>query len=1071
MKSIILNVSFCILLVACSATDQTNNEIKTSLPNDSYFSLAVTDNGHNHVGSHLLFLDFVESEKEQASANNSVYSVPVAGRVIDIDGDASDWGNQQLTQVQGLPQNNFPLNYFVDGVAQTINIGSAWDEDYVYFIVQWHDAGQTQSDEYKRWVYDQTQEQWLHKTHLASSSAQSPNTSAVNFSLNRSTIEDEDRVFFMFPVVDSENNFAAGRQGCGAYCHVNIVQSDAKLFFIAEDVAGMHTNMNGDMADVWQWQAARSNPSGYAQDALLKFENSNTHVILADRGESSYTENTLTDNHPTYIQNGYALNAQSTHVSSDEIAAYTGSANGGDEVPFIIHRQPSESQADVIAKGQYNTQSHQWTVEFRRARNTPYDDDHQFDSGQLAQQPSTENISVVNVDNGKNLFEAHCQICHQQNASGSLDPTGDAWAFPPVQRVSGSQIMGALNSVSLMSGIESKLGGSAVEIRQSVEDIAAYLQTQVSISATSSLSVNVVGADGVNALITSIPAGISCPQACEQEFIQASTIELTANNTSGYLFSHWDGDCAHAGNSQSCELSLDSNKQASAHYDVVIENYNLMVSTAGNGVVSDISQSNLINCGALCQATLAANSVIRLQAQADLGFQFVQWNGDVCDGQTNAICEFELSSDSSVSALFAEIIVASCENKGLIYDLNGNNGFARQMMVAEDHVNSPTDMAFIPGRNGDFLVTEQSGHIKYFRNNSCVSSNTIDLRNENNGGIGVVSGGEQGLLNIEFHPDYSENHLIFLYHTRISNTTQKINSVSRMTLTFNQNNEMVLSDAQKIIDFVKLSTAENHNGGGMVFASDKSLLASVGDGGGGSAINAEIDTNLLGKVSRILPNLNVAQGGYEIPQGNKHAATNAKCSDVVPSQNPCPEIFVNGLRNPYRMSIDGDRVYIGDVGGEFEEINSFTLSEAGLHFGWPRDNGLNRLPEWTDPILTYTRNDTLAIAYRTDDPVCQALNCRPVFASIIIGDVYRGSRYEGLLSGRLMHAEFMDGFMRGISVNSQGQTSDEGRHIIHHDGISAMIQGPDEYIYVVTQIALSYASVANMVYRLVYNPK
>ncbi len=85
----------------------------------------------------------------------------------------------------------------------------------------------------------------------------------------------------------------------------------------------------------------------------------------------------------------------------------------------------------------------------------------------------------------------------------------------------------------------------------------------------------------------------------------------------------------------------------------------------------------------------------------------------------------------------------------------------------------------------------------------------------------------------------------------------------------------------------------------------------------------------------------------------------------------------------------------------------------------------------------------------------------------MIGDVYRGSGYGGELTGRLLHAEFMDAYMRGVSVNSTGDTTDNGMHIIHHDGITAMIEGPDGYIYIATQRGAWGTGDADIVYRLV----
>jgi len=73
---------------------------------------------------------------------------------------------------------------------------------------------------------------------------------------------------------------------------------------------------------------------------------------------------------------------------------------------------------------------------------------------------------------------------------------------------------------------------------------------------------------------------------------------------------------------------------------------------------------------------------------------------------------------------------------------------------------------------------------------------------------------------------------------------------------------------------------------------------------------------------------------------------------------------------------------------------------------------------------------------------------------------------EGLLTGRLFHAEFMDGYMRGMGVDTSGNRTDMGIHVVHHDGIAAMVVGLDGYVYVVTQSSY-YTTGPDMVYRLV----
>ncbi len=393
------------------------------------------------------------------------------------------------------------------------------------------------------------------------------------------------------------------------------------------------------------------------------------------------------------------------------------------------------------------------------------------------------------------------------------------------------------------------------------------------------------------------------------------------------------------------------------------------------------------------------------------------------------------------------IVIPSCEGGTVVYDTGGTNGYGRQSAVSSGQVTAPTDMAFVPGMGGAFVVIEQAGYAVYF-NGSCAAVNRIDLRAAV-GGIGVVSGGEQGLLNIEFHPNYVNNRFIFFYHTSVANT---VNTITRMTAAFGASGALLLSDPRRIIDFRKDvgAAASNHNGGGLVFAPDNTLLASIGDGGADSS-SAQADTRLLGKVIRILPSLTAGVGGYSIPGNNMFAASNAACSNVAVSAQPCPEILAKGLRNPFRMARDGNVIYLGDVGAGTEEINSFIYTINNVNFGWPTHDGYvagSPLTGYRNPIVYYTRNGATAAAFRSEDPMGFA----STLATVIIGDVYHGTRYSAALnSGALLFGEFYDGYIRAVGVNINGEITDTdaapGFHLVHAEAISSMVQGPDGYLY------------------------
>lgn len=1082
-----------LLLLGCESTTNDDPEqdppLQTSeTPADSYFSLAVADNSHNHTGARLLFLDFQDSSADTSVIQNNIVIAPkLESGTLTLDGDISDWNQASLTTINGLVQNNYPLSKFIDATPTTIKAGAAWDDDYIYFVLQWEDTGHTKSTKYKKWVYgDQGNGKsgWNPKLNIGIT-ADAPNELTANANHILAGEENEDRVLMMFPITDSEGHFAENGLGCAAYCHANLKDDNPNQNYTGTSVATMHTTATNDKADIWHWKALRTGGQSYADDKQIVYATGSNNGRIADSGTSAYTGNTLSGDNPAWIHPGLnGLSNTDDVLSQSTAVTFSDSPATGNEVPSILGRTPGGSRADVQASATYDDNTDLWTVEFRRLRDTGNSDDRQFISGTDAQPPGNTTVSSTDIATGSNLYSDNCVSCHKAEGIGFANDSG--WSFPRVQRASGSLIMHALEEVSVMSNIKSNLGSTPQEVEQAAEDIAAYLQTEATFVTTNSLTVTVNGITTSSA-VTSTTAGIDCPDVCKVEQTTGTSVTLTANALSSYLFSSWGGACS--GTNPICSITLSSDLSVSADYTVSVTNYTLTVVGSANGTVFDGSG---IDCGADCTEEYAAGSIVTLTATPGMGYQFNSWSGDVCSGQTSTICQFTLNTNVSVTPEFSTIVTPTCTNKGIIYDKNtsiDDDRFGLQMMINEGTVSNPTDLAFIPGSTTGFLVTAQRGTVHYF-NGGCNPVNSIDISNTGSGGIGVVNGGEQGLLNVEFHPDYDgeDNKYLFFYHTSISGI---VNSVSRMTMKFDElGNFQTLTDPVKIIDFRKIHTAYNHNGGGLVFAPDGTLLASVGDGGGDNYSDdlesSQLNTSLLGSVVRIFPNLD-AEGGYTIPSKKTENTENMfvssdpgkpypKCSGVAvsPDSDPCPEILGMGLRNPYRMSIDGNIVYLGDVGGSHEEINSFNYTDASFNFGWPVHTGYTNsptIPGYRDPILAYQKRDLIADDFRSEDPACSSdPDCIGQHASIMIGDVYRGSRYDyknRSLTGMLLHAEFMDGFMRGLGVDLAGNTTNSGMHIIHHDGISAMIEGPEGYIYIATQEGAWGTGDADIVYRLV----
>ena len=119
--------------------------------------------------------------------------------------------------------------------------------------------------------------------------------------------------------------------------------------------------------DVWEWGAARTNPSGYALDR--------THVYSKSAPTPPVKGRRLTDRDGNQIYFSHPIDAGTPCYTKIELPE----KKTGDIIPQYPSQKPSGSAADVLAKGEWA--NGKWTVEFRRKLNTGNKDDTAFAAG------------------------------------------------------------------------------------------------------------------------------------------------------------------------------------------------------------------------------------------------------------------------------------------------------------------------------------------------------------------------------------------------------------------------------------------------------------------------------------------------------------------------------------------------------------------------------------------------------------------------------------------------------------------------------------------------------------------
>jgi len=417
-----------------------------------------------------------------------------------------------------------------------------------------------------------------------------------------------------------------------------------------------------------------------------------------------------------------------------------------------------------------------------------------------------------------------------------------------------------------------------------------------------------------------------------------------------------------------------------------------------------------------------------------------------------------------------------------------------KVVLATGNFYEPTEMTILP--NLDILIAQRRGEILLYKNStqSIEQAGKLDVYfKTSTPGVNA----EEGVLGIQKDPHFDSNNYVFIYY---SPADTSVNRLSRFKFV---NDKIDMASEKVVLQLYSQREICCHTGGSIAFDSKGLLYVSAGDNStpfnepGGKFVSngfgplddrpghqqydarrsAGNANDLRGKIMRIRVK---DDGTYEIPEGNLYP---------VGTEGTRPEIYVQGNRNPYRISVDQKTgfLYWGEVGPDaradsmetrgprgYDELNQ--ARKAG-NFGWPlfvgknypyheynyatgesgpafdpekpinnsRNNtGIKELPPVAPPFIWYPYDNS------REFPQVKTGGRNAMAGPVYYTDMFpRETGYPEYYNGKLFIYDWVRGWIKAVTLAPNGDY-EKMEPFMEHLKLSSLIDmevGPDGKLY------------------------
>ncbi len=397
-------------------------------------------------------------------------------------------------------------------------------------------------------------------------------------------------------------------------------------------------------------------------------------------------------------------------------------------------------------------------------------------------------------------------------------------------------------------------------------------------------------------------------------------------------------------------------------------------------------------------------------------------------------------------------------------------GFIAENATPSATWDTPIAIAFLP--DGRYLVAEKKGVVWMVTNGVKSSVPLWDRQAE------VLDVNDRGLLDIAVHPDYLQNHLVYFLYTvdpdsnGVDNNDDAYGRLTRYQVDFVDSSVVVPSSRTILFGTTwatgPLSASPSHTVGSLKFGNDKTLIITTGDGANFDQVDpGGLDPNAF-LPGRVAPaeNIGAYRSQYIHSLAGKVLRIDPMTGRGLPS-NPYYDgntasvrsrVWAYGIRNSFRFGIrpgtgspnpaagKPGHIHMGEV--SWYTRDEFNVSRTGgENFGWPCLEGPFPTPQYSglpqnqrrlcDSLGTGTNPATFLsppLMYMHHSAPTLSFPLGTIGNASVGGPFYTGTQYPLAYLGRNFIADFGQGWIKAVSVDTNGVFNDLAEFATSADG-------------------------------------